>query len=74
MDPLIVAYNDSGDDLLLVRAEALARDLLAADPSRVDVLAALSTVLMLRGRTCGPEVPRRRGGHRREGSDADRGR
>ncbi|MEU7614858.1 CHAT domain-containing protein [Micromonospora rifamycinica] len=51
MDPLIVAYNDSGDESLLVRAEDIAREILAADPSRVDVLAALSTVLMLRGRT-----------------------
>ncbi|MEU1606782.1 CHAT domain-containing protein [Micromonospora matsumotoense] len=55
VDPLIVAYNDSGDESLLVRAERLARDLLAADPSRVDVLAALSTVLMLRGRTSDPK-------------------
>ncbi|WP_328341274.1 CHAT domain-containing protein [Micromonospora sp. NBC_00421] len=55
VDPLIVAYNDSGDESLLVRAEGVARDLLAADPSRVDVLAALSTVLMLRGRTSDPK-------------------
>ncbi|MEU1888741.1 CHAT domain-containing protein [Micromonospora rifamycinica] len=55
MDPLIVAYNDSGDESLLVRAEDVARKILAADPSRVDVLAALSTVLMLRGRTSDPQ-------------------
>ncbi|KWV31571.1 CHAT domain-containing protein [Micromonospora rifamycinica] len=56
MDPLIVAYNDSGDESLLVRAEGVAREILAADPSRVDVLAALSTVLMLRGRTSDPQL------------------
>ncbi|MBB5825608.1 CHAT domain-containing protein [Micromonospora carbonacea] len=54
VDPLVVAYNDSGDESLLVRAEGLARGLLAEDPSRVDVLAALSTVLMLRGRASDP--------------------
>ncbi|WDZ83950.1 CHAT domain-containing protein [Micromonospora cathayae] len=54
VDPLIVAYNDSGDESLLVRAESMARNLLVADPSRVDVLVALSTVLVLRGRTSDP--------------------
>ncbi|SCG37987.1 CHAT domain-containing protein [Micromonospora rifamycinica] len=51
-----MAYNDSGDESLLVRAEGVAREILAADPSRVDVLAALSTVLMLRGRTSDPQL------------------